>query len=178
MSRIGKLKIDLPKGATVDIKDGSVKMKGGLGEMSWQLPPGITVEQDGSELRVVRAKEDKKTRALHGLSRALIANMAKGVTEGFSKTLEIQGVGYKAEMKKDKLALFVGYSHPVEFEAPEGITLKTENPTTIVVSGIDKGRVGQVSADIRKFRPPDAYKGKGIRYKNEKIKLKPGKSGA
>jgi large subunit ribosomal protein L6 len=104
--------------------------------------------------------------------------MAKGVTEGFSKTLEIQGVGYKAEMKKDKLALFVGYSHPVEFEAPEGISIKTENPTTIVVSGIDKGRVGQVSADIRKFRPPDAYKGKGIRYKNEKIKLKPGKSGA
>jgi large subunit ribosomal protein L6 len=177
MSRIGKKKIPIPDGAKVTVDGGNVAVKGKLGELRLELHPAITVELDSKEIRVQRHSESKQHRALHGLMRSLIANMTIGVTTGFVKTLEVKGVGYRADVKGKNLILSVGYSQPVEFPIPDDIKIEVDKQNNITVSGINKERVGQVSADIRAIRPPDAYKGKGIRYQGEKIKLKPGKSG-
>jgi large subunit ribosomal protein L6 len=176
MSRIGKLKIKLPAGTKAVIEGQKLTVKGKLGELSLDVHPHITVNIDNGEMHVVRHSDSGQDRALHGLVRALAANMVHGVSDGFTKVLEVHGVGYRADMKKDALALSVGYSHPVEFIPPQGIKIEVDKQNNITVSGIDKERVGQVSADIRAFRPPDKYKGKGIRYRGERIKLKQGKS--
>ena len=177
MSRIGKMKVVLPEGTKATIDGRKVTVKGKLGELSLDVHPNVSVAQEDNTLKATRASDNKQDRALHGLTRSLIANMVHGVSEGFSKVLEIQGVGYRADIKKGKLALSVGYSHPVEIEVPKDINIEVDKQNNITVSGISKERVGQVSADIRSFRPPDAYKGKGIRYRGEKVKLKPGKTG-
>ena len=177
MSRIGKLKVTLPEGTSAAIDGRKLTVKGKLGELSLDVHPRIKVKQDDNALIATRDSDAKQDRALHGLTRSLIANMVLGVSEGFSKELEIQGVGYRADLKKGRLVLQLGYSHPIEYEIPEDIQIEVPATTSIKVSGINKERVGQVSADIRSFRKPDAYKGKGIRYKGERIKLKPGKSG-
>lgn len=178
MSRIGKKKIPIPDGAKVTIDSRKVAVKGKLGELFLDVHPRISVELDGKEIKVTRGSDVKSDRALHGLTRSLLANMVHGVTEGFSKVLEIKGVGYRADMKGSLLVVSAGHSHPDEFRVPEGIKIEVDKQNNITVSGIDKERVGQVSADIRAIRPPDPYKGKGIRYRGEQIKLKPGKSGA
>jgi len=178
MSRIGRLPIELPAGVTVDASpDGAVKVKGKNGELSAKFDTAITVSQDGNVVTLTRSSEEKRVRALHGLTRALLSNMVTGVSEGFSKTLEIVGVGYRAQLAGKKLTLNLGYSHPIEMEAPEGITFEVPNPNTIVVKGIDKQAVGQVAANIRKFRKPEPYKGKGIKYQGEYIRRKVGKTG-
>jgi large subunit ribosomal protein L6 len=176
MSRIGKLKIKLPAGTKAECAGQKLTVKGKLGELSLDVHPSITIEVENGEIHALRHTDTKEDRALHGLVRALAANMVHGVTEGFVKILEVHGVGYRADMKKDALALSVGYSHPVEFIPPKGIKIEVDKQNNITVTGIDKERVGQVSADIRAFRPPDKYKGKGIRYRGERIKLKQGKS--
>ncbi len=176
MSRIGKLKITLPAGTKAALDGQKLTVKGKLGELSLDVHPNIKVEMEGDELRVLRSSDSPQDRALHGLVRSLAANMVHGVTEGFTKVLEVHGVGYRADMKKDTLVINVGYSHPIEFNPPKGIKIEVDKANNITVSGIDKERVGQVSADIRAFRPPDKYKGKGIRYRGERIKLKQGKS--
>ncbi len=177
MSRIGKKPIEIPEGVTVNIDGQKVNVKGKLGELSLEMLDSITIEQEDKLLVLKRKSEIKAHRALHGLYRALIANMVTGVSEGFNKVLEIKGVGYRADMKGDKLVLQLGHSHPIEFSAPEGITIEVDKQNNVTISGINKERVGQVAADIRAYRPPDAYKGKGVRYRGEKVKLKPGKSG-
>ena len=177
MSRIGKKKVLIPTGTKVTVDGRKVTVKGKLGELAMDVHPRISVEQDGSEIRVARGSDLKQDRALHGLTRSLIANMVHGVTDGFTKVLEVKGVGYRADQKGNLLVLSVGYSHPVEFKIPSDIKIEVDKQNNISISGIDKERVGQVAADIRAFRPPDPYKGKGIRYRGERIKLKPGKSG-
>jgi large subunit ribosomal protein L6 len=153
-------------------------VKGAKGELSYTLPLDIEMSQEGATLTLTRARETRECRAMHGLARARLANAVKGVSQGFSKTLEIQGTGFRAESKGGKLELQLGYSHPVVFEPPKGIECRCDSQTKIVVSGIDKVLVGQVAADIRKFRPPEPYKGKGIRYEGEHVRRKAGKSGA
>ncbi len=175
MSRIGKQPIPLPAGVSVSISPGRVMVNGPLGELSQDVPQRIAVEQTDGELRVARPTERGEDRALHGLTRTLVANMVEGVTKGFEKRLEIQGVGYRAALRGSTLELSVGYSHPVVKEPPLGITFEVPTPTEIVVKGIDKQRVGQVAAEIRKVRPPEPYKGKGIRYQGEHIARKVGK---
>ncbi len=177
MSRIGRKPIEIPDKVQVTITDGLVQVKGPKGELQRELLPKIRVEQEGNVLRVIRESEDKRTRAFHGLMRQLIANMVTGVTQGFQKVLVIEGLGYRAEMKGKKLVMSLGFSHPVEYEAPEGITLKVEGTNKIIVEGIDKELVGQVAAIIRRFRPPEPYKGKGIRYIDEQVRRKAGKAG-
>jgi large subunit ribosomal protein L6 len=176
MSRIGKLKIQLPQGTKASIEGQKLTVKGKLGELSLDVHPHITVEIEDGALKATRHSDEPADRALHGLVRSLSANMVHGVSEGFNKVLEVHGVGYRADMKNNALVLSVGYSHPVEFIPPNGIKIEVDKQNNITVSGIDKERVGQVSADIRAFRPPDKYKGKGIRYRGERIKLKQGKS--
>jgi large subunit ribosomal protein L6 len=175
MSRIGKQPIPLPTGVNVSISPGRVMVNGPLGELSQQLPQRITVEQADGELRVTRPTERGEDRALHGLTRSLVANMVEGVTKGFEKRLEIQGVGYRAALRGQALELNVGFSHPVTKNPPDGISFEVPTPTEIVVKGIDKQRVGQVAAEIRKIRPPEPYKGKGIRYAGEYVARKVGK---
>ena len=175
MSRIGKQPIPLPAGVSVSISPGRVMVNGPLGELSQDVPQRIAVEQADGELRVARPTERGEDRALHGLTRTLVANMVEGVTKGFEKRLEIQGVGYRAALRGSALELSVGYSHPVVKEPPLGITFEVPTPTEIVVKGIDKQRVGQVAAEIRKVRPPEPYKGKGIRYQGEHVARKVGK---
>ncbi|MEN2986597.1 MAG: 50S ribosomal protein L6 [Thermodesulfovibrionaceae bacterium] len=176
MSRVGRKPIQIPAEVDVKIEDGKVIVRGPKGELSYNLPKGISAVKEGSVLKVIR--ESDKYKALHGLARSLISNMVVGVSQGFTKKLEIHGVGYRAQVSGDKLILTVGYSHPVEFKLPEGIKATVdEKQTTITISGVDKQLVGQVAADIRTIRPPDAYKGKGIRYAGEILKLKPGKTG-
>lgn len=178
MSRIGKLPIELPAGVTVDASpDGAVKVKGKNGELSAKFDTSIVISQDGNVITLTRASDEKRVRALHGLVRSLLANMVTGVSEGFSKTLEIVGVGYRAQLQGSKLALSLGYSHPIEMDAPAGITFEVPNPNTIIVKGIDKQAVGQVAANIRKFRKPEPYKGKGVKYQGEYIRRKVGKTG-
>jgi large subunit ribosomal protein L6 len=175
MSRIGRKPIPVPDSVTVEVAPGSVAVKGPKGELSQALSPEMTVEQDDGNVTVARPTDRAEHRALHGLTRSLIANMVEGVTNGYEKRLEIQGVGYRAALKGRSLELALGYSHPVAIEAPEGIDFEVPQPTEIIVRGIDKQLVGQVAADIRKRRPPEPYKGKGIRYRDEQVLRKVGK---
>src|SRR6187549_1034713 len=175
MSRIGKQPIQLPDGVTVDAKPGEVVVKGPKGELTQVVSTDMKVQQDDGAIVVERPTDRGEHRALHGLTRSLIANMVEGVTDGFEKRLEIQGVGYRANLRGRDLEMALGYSHPVAIEAPEGIDFEVPQPTEIVVRGIDKQLVGQVAADIRKRRPPEPYKGKGIRYRDEQVLRKVGK---
>lgn len=177
MSRIGKAPIPLPKGVEVVVKGRTVEVKGPKGRLVRQCHPDIEVQVSDGTLKVHRPTDLEHHRALHGLTRALIANMVRGVTEGFKVELEIHGVGYRAAKQANALVLQVGYSHPVEIAPPEGIAFEIPQANRIIISGIDKELVGQVAARIRAVRSPDAYKGKGIRYAGERIKLKPGKAG-
>ncbi len=177
MSRIGKLPIAVPKNVTVTIDGNTVKVKGPKGELKRTLPAAIAIAQDGDKLNVTRPSDEAQHKALHGLSRSLVANMVEGVTKGFQKQLEIVGVGYKAETRPYGLQLALGFSHPVEYRAPAGIKLTAPQPTQIVVDGADKEVVGQVAAELRSLRPPEPYKGKGIKYVGEQIRRKAGKAG-
>jgi len=178
MSRIGKAPIELPKGVTVDIKETAVTVKGPKGTLSQSFHPDMNVEIDNGVLTVVRPSDSREHRSLHGLTRALLNNMVVGVSDGFKKILQVEGVGYRAAMNGTTLELNVGYSHPVYFEPPEDVAFAVENRNkTIIVSGIDKQVVGELSAQIRKTRPPEPYKGKGIRYDNEFVRRKAGKTG-
>ena len=176
MSRIGKLPIPVPDAVKVDVAGDVVNIKGPKGSLSQILPAGITCQKDGKELKVERKDDSRTQRALHGLTRTLIANAVIGTSEMFQRDLEIIGVGYRAEAKKDQLELVLGFSHPVLFAIPEGITIKVEKQTRLTVSGIDKQQVGQVAANIRSLRPPEPYKGKGIRYAGEVVQRKAGKA--
>jgi len=178
VSRIGRKPVPIAAGIIVKVTDGVVKVNGPKGELQAKVHPDITVEVKNNEVRISRHADDKSHRALHGLWRALIANMVKGVTEGYEKKLEIVGVGYKAEMKGKKILFALGYSHPILFGPPEGITLAAPTLTNITISGIDKQLVGQVAAKIRSFRPPEPYKGKGVKYEGEYIRRKAGKAAA
>jgi large subunit ribosomal protein L6 len=177
MSRIGKMPVDMPSGVDVEVDGTHVTVKGSKGELSRQFNDRVSFSIEDGVITVVREDDTRESRALHGLSRALLANMVQGVSEGFSKVLEIQGVGYRASLKGSDIELLVGFSHPVDVKAPKGITFEVPEPTRIVVSGIDKEQVGQVAADIRKVRPPEPYKGKGIRYAGEYVRRKAGKAG-
>jgi large subunit ribosomal protein L6 len=176
MSRVGKAPIAVPDGVNIEIAAGEVRVKGPKGTLVTPLPHGIRGEIEDGELVFTRAGESKRMRSLHGVTRALAANAVQGVTEGFVKELEVVGIGYRARMEGGKVTLHLGYSHPVLFQAPEGITVEVQDNTKIAVRGTDKQRVGQVAAEIRRLRPPDAYKGKGIRYKGEQLRLKVGKA--
>jgi len=178
MSRIGKLPIPLKSGVKVSIDASTVSVQGPKGSLAQALPRGITAEIADEQLLVRRRDDSKPQRALHGLSRALLANAVDGVSEGFVKQLEIHGVGYRAELKGKVLKLTLGYTHPVEYPVPEGITVKVDKNTRIEVSGCDRQQVGQAAADIRAFRPPDVYKLKGVRYAGEQLRKKAGKTGA
>jgi large subunit ribosomal protein L6 len=175
MSRIGRKPISVPEAVSVEIAPGRVAVKGPKGELTQALSPEMAIEQAEGAITVKRPTDRGEHRALHGLTRSLIANMVSGVTEGFEKRLEIQGVGYRAQLKGKNLEMALGYSHPVSVEAPAGIEFEVPQPTEIVVRGIDKQLVGQVAADIRKRRPPEPYKGKGIRYRGEHVLRKVGK---
>ncbi|MCA0146074.1 50S ribosomal protein L6 [Blastococcus sp. LR1] len=178
MSRIGRLPIAVPSGVDIAIDGQTVNVKGPKGNLSHTVAAPITVERDeDGTLKVLRPNDERQNRALHGLSRTLIANMITGVTEGYTKTLEIVGVGYRVQARGSDLEFALGFSHPVPVKAPEGITFAVESPTRLRVSGIDKQLVGEVSAKIRKIRKPDPYKGKGVRYQGEVIKRKVGKTG-
>src|SRR5438874_5397118 len=175
MSRIGNRPIELPTSVNVAVSPGRVQVNGPLGELSQQVPARMKIEQRDGELVVSRPTERGDDRALHGLTRTLIANMVEGVTKGFEKKLQIQGVGYRAALRGTSLELNVGYSHPVVKDPPLGIEFEVPIPTEIVVKGVDKQKVGQVAAEIRKVRPPEPYKGKGIRYEGEYVRRKVGK---
>jgi large subunit ribosomal protein L6 len=175
MSRIGKQPITVPEGVTVTVDPGVVRVNGPKGELSERIPREITVEHDDAQLLVKRPTDRPGHRALHGLTRSLVANMVEGVTNGYAKTLEIQGVGYRAQARGRDLELALGYSHPVPIKAPEGIDFEVPIPTRIIVRGISKQLVGEVAANIRKQRPPEPYKGKGIRYEGEHVARKVGK---
>jgi large subunit ribosomal protein L6 len=178
MSRIGRSPIPVPSGVSVAVgHDNTVTVKGPQGELSRAVPAAITIRQDGDVLVVERPDDQRQNRALHGLTRSLVANMVAGVTEGFSKELEIVGVGYRAIAKgPSALELALGFSHPVKVAAPEGVTFEVPSTTRIIIKGIDKERVGQVAADIRKLRKPEPYKGKGVRYLGERVVRKAGKA--
>ena len=178
MSRIGKAPIPVPSGVDITISGSTVAVKGPKGELSRELPEQIAVRQDGDELLVERLDDERESRALHGLMRSLVANMITGVTDGFRKELDIVGVGYRAAVKgSNGIELALGFSHPVLVEAPEGISFVVPAPTRIEVHGIDKQLVGQVAADIRAWRKPEPYKGKGVRYVDEHVRRKAGKAG-
>jgi large subunit ribosomal protein L6 len=177
MSRVGKQPVTIPKGVDVKLSGANVKVKGPKGELDWTYPEGVSVAVEEGQAVVTRKSDDKPVRALHGLTRALIQNMVTGVSEGYARSLELTGIGYRAQAQGDNLVFAVGYSHPVEFKLPEGIKAEVDKKqTTITLSGIDKHLLGQVAADIKAIRKPDAYKGKGIRYAGERIKLKAGKA--
>jgi large subunit ribosomal protein L6 len=177
MSRIGKLPISVPKGVTIAIDGNTVKVKGPKGELTRRFADGISVGHEGETLKVVRASDEVNHKSLHGLSRTLLANMVEGVTKGYQKTLEINGVGYKAEVRPYGLQLALGFSHTIEYKSPVGVKLSAPQPTTIVIDGADKEKVGQVAAELRNLRPPEPYKGKGIKYQGEVIRRKAGKAG-
>jgi large subunit ribosomal protein L6 len=177
MSRIGKLPIAIPAGVTVTIDGNRVTVKGPKGELTRTLHTDMQLAQENGTVTVSRPSDEPNHRALHGLTRSLVANMVEGVTKGYSKTLEISGVGYKAEVRPYGLQFALGYSHPIEVRAPAGITLQAPNPTTVVVSGPDKEAVGRVASEIRKLRKPEPYKGKGVKYQGETIRRKAGKAG-
>lgn len=178
MSRIGKAPVAVPSGVEVKVDGTDVVVKGPKGELTQSIPEGIAVSVEDGTISVTRRDDEGETRSLHGLTRALIANMVKGVSDGFTKELSIVGVGYRAQAKSpSELELALGFSHPVSVVAPEGVTFEVPTPTSIKVSGIDKQLVGQVAADIREYRKPEPYKGKGIRYVNEYVLRKAGKAG-
>jgi len=176
MSRIGKRPIDVPTGVEVHIDGNAVRVKGPKGELSREVHSELGVSLSDGVLSVTRPSEQARHKALHGLTRSLLANMVEGVTDGFAKKLEIQGVGYRAEKKPHGITLHLGYSHPVEYPAPDGIELEVPIQTEVVVKGVDKQLVGQVAAEIRAVRPPEPYKGKGVRYAGEQIRRKAGKT--
>jgi large subunit ribosomal protein L6 len=178
MSRIGKKPVTVPAGVTVDLQGQTVAVKGPKGELRRTLHPEMQLALADGAVTVARPSDDKRHKALHGLTRTLVQNMVDGVSKGFTKTLEIQGVGYKAEAKPYGVNLIVGYSHPVKYEAPAGIKITVENPTTVKIDGADKELVGQVAAELRQVRPPEPYKGKGVRYQGEQVRRKAGKTGA
>ena len=175
MSRIGKTPIELPAGVSVSIDPGRVMVNGPLGELTQQVPQRMKIEQADGELTVTRPTERGDDRALHGLTRSLVANMVEGVTKGFERKLELQGVGYRAALRGTSLELSVGFSHPVVIEPRQGISFEVPTPTEIIVKGIDKQQVGQTAAEVRRVRPPEPYKGKGIRYEGEYVRRKVGK---
>lgn len=177
MSRIGKLPIPVPAGVSVQVGESEVKVKGPKGELSQAIRPQIAVSVEGDRVLVTRKNDERVARALHGLTRTLVANMIEGVTKGFRRSLEIQGVGYRAAKAGENLNLTLGFSHPVVYKAPGGISFTTETPTKIHIDGIDKQLVGQVAAEIRAVRPPEPYKGKGVRYQGEYVRKKLGKAG-
>lgn len=176
MSRLGKKPIEMPKDVKLDVKDGVVTIEGPKGQLQYGLPSGVSCEQKDGKLFVKNAVDTKEGRSLYGTSRALMANMIIGVTKGYSKTLIIEGVGYKAQIQGKMLKLNVGFTHPVEYEIPEGIKIDAAKQVEVAVSGIDKVKVGQVAAEIRHICPPEPYKGKGIRYAGERIRRKVGKA--
>jgi large subunit ribosomal protein L6 len=177
MSRIGRLPVAIPGGVTVTVDDHTVTVKGPRGELTRRFAPEVAVAVENGEVRVSRASDELRDKAMHGLSRTLVANMIEGVTKGYTKQLEIVGVGYKAEARPYGLQLALGFSHPVEYRAPKGINLRAPTPTSVVVEGADKEVVGQVAAELRSLRPPEPYKGKGIKYAGEQIRRKAGKAG-
>ncbi|HJR18861.1 MAG TPA: 50S ribosomal protein L6 [Actinomycetota bacterium] len=177
MSRIGKAPIPIPSGVEVQVAGATVSVKGSKGTLTMDVHPAMSVAVDEGAVLVSRPTDEAQHRALHGLTRSLIANMVEGVTNGYSKTLEIQGVGYRAALKGSDLEVAVGFSHPVTVKAPKGIAFEVPQPTRIVVSGTDKQAVGQIAANIRAIRKPDPYKGKGIRYQGEYVRKKAGKAG-
>ncbi|HEX7050717.1 MAG TPA: 50S ribosomal protein L6 [Longimicrobiales bacterium] len=178
MSRIGRKPIPIPKGVEVQVDGSRVRVKGPKGELVREFQPDMRIRVEAEQVSVERPSDSSAHRAFHGLTRALLANMVTGVSEGFRKALEIVGVGYRAEKRGKMLVLNIGYSHLVEYPEPDGITISTPSPTTVVVEGIDKQKVGQVAAEIRSVRPPEPYKGKGIRYEGEHVRRKAGKAGA
>jgi len=178
MSRIGKKPVSLPKGVTVTVDGSTVRVKGPRGDLERTVPAAMTVAVDGTTVTVSRPSDEPGHKALHGLTRTLVANMVEGVTTGFRKQLEIVGVGYKAEGRPYGLQLALGFSHPVDYRAPAGIKLSAPQPTSIIIEGANKEVVGQVAAELRSLRPPEPYKGKGIKYLGEQIRRKAGKTGA
>lgn len=177
MSRIGNMPIEVPQGVTVEIGEGNaVSVKGPGGELSQELNPRMEIVQDDGTITIRRPTDARQDRAMHGLTRSLLANMVQGVTGGFEKRLEIRGIGYRAEMQGTQLVMRLGHSHPVVFDAPEGIELAVEENTKVIVRGIDKQHVGQLAAEIRRSRPPEPYKGKGVRYEGEHARRKAGKA--
>ena len=177
MSRIGSSPIPVPQGVQVNIRGSEIAVKGPKGELKRSLHPAIKVALKDTSIVVTRASDGRTDKALHGLTRTLVANMVEGVTKGFERKLEILGVGFRAQKSGDKLVIQVGYSHPVEFPAPAGITLSLDGTTKMKVSGMDREAVGQTAANLRAIYPPDGYKGKGIKYAEERLRLKPGKAG-
>ena len=176
MSRIGKRPVDVPKGVDVSVKERTVRVKGPKGDLTLNVHPALSVKLDDGAVQVERPSDSAEHKALHGLTRTLIANMVSGVTDGYQKALEIQGVGYKAERSGKGIKLSVGFSHTVQYDAPPGITIDLPNPTTILIKGADKQMVGQVASEIRAVQPPEPYKGKGIRYQGEQVRRKAGKT--
>jgi large subunit ribosomal protein L6 len=177
MSRIGKHPVSIPNGVTVTVEGNTVKVKGPKGELTRTLHPDMQVSTENGSVTVLRPSEEANHKALHGLSRTLVANMIEGVTKGYSKQLDIVGVGYKAEARPYGLQLALGFSHPIEYRAPQGIKLTAPAPTQIIIEGPNKEVVGQVAAELRSLRPPEPYKGKGIKYAGEQIRRKAGKAG-
>lgn len=175
MSRIGKQPIPVPAGITATVKDQDVSIKGPKGQLEVTLVEDVTVKMEDGEIVVAPVGESKRARSMWGMQRTLIANMIEGVTNGYTKTLELNGVGYRAQMQGKSLKLSLGFSHDVVYDAPDGVELASSKPTEIVVTGIDKQKVGQVAAEIRRYRPPEPYKGKGIRYVGEYVRRKEGK---
>lgn len=178
MSRIGKKPVPVPSGVTVTLDGSTLAVKGPKGELKRTFHPAISLAVENSQVVLARPSDEQRHKALHGLSRTLVANMVEGVTKGYQKVLEIQGVGYKAESKPYGVNLVVGFSHPVPVHAPPGIKISVENNTTLKIEGADKEKVGQIAAEIRQVRPPEPYKGKGIRYQGEQVRRKAGKTGA
>ena len=178
MSRIGKLPVPVPSGVTVQLGDGQFSAKGPKGELSKKLPPLVSLENRDGVLVVTRANDSRDARAMHGLARSLVFNLVEGVSKGFTKKLDIIGVGYRVQAKGEYLIFNLGYSHPIYYEIPKGIEAKAAKPTELEISGVDKELVGKTAAEIRGFRPPEPYKGKGIKYSDEVIRRKEGKSGA
>jgi large subunit ribosomal protein L6 len=177
MSRVGRKPVVLPKGVNVSVSNGQVAVKGPKGELKKSVPTGVTVKAAGTELTVERADDSRENRAKHGMMRALVANMVKGVSDGFERRLEINGVGYRAEVAGQKLTMALGFSHPVNFELPKGISAKVDK-NILILMGIDREMLGETASKIREIRPPEPYKGKGIKYVEEHIKRKVGKTGA
>lgn len=178
MSRIGKKPVDIPSGVNVTLLNYTIKIKGPKGELQWEFPFGTKVKVEDNKVVVERADDTKRNKALHGLTRNLISNMVTGVTAGYQRVMDIVGVGYRAQVQGKKIMLTLGYSHPIEFPLPEGITAAVDQKQTqITLTGIDKQKIGQVAANLRSLRRPDIYKGKGVRFSGERLKLKVGKTG-
>jgi large subunit ribosomal protein L6 len=177
VSRIGKKPVAIPKGVELNIKDRLIAVKGPKGDLSWAYPEKVDITVEEGRALVKRADDSKQCRALHGLARSLLQNMVIGVSEGYTRVLEITGVGFRAQVQGEKIVFSLGYSHPIEFQLPAGISAEADKKqTTLTLTGIDKQKIGQVAADIKALRPPDAYKGKGVRYAGERVKLKAGKA--